>query len=269
MTILAKENYNLNEVFNEGNSSEPLVVELPSGVTFKQKIFIKRDNLTVIGNGSCLSWDDHNGMKPGFGTGDSATLTIEGSNISFVNITVENSFDYWKAKAQRDENPSTMMGLQAVAVFITPNSDNVSFENSTLLGWQDTLFTDGTNGRFSDCTIKGHVDFIFGRSNTTFENCIIESLGPGYVTAPSTMADQTEGLVFNKCHLTCSSNVPAESVYLARPWHPSGKPGVSSAVRFNACSFEEHINPSLWTTMKDSKGVLHTPQESRFLFGEV
>ncbi len=267
MTILAKETDNLNEVFNGGDSNEPLVVALPSNALYCQKVFVKRNNLTVIGNGSHISWNDHNGMKPGFGTGDSATLTIEGSNIKFLDIVVENSFDYWKAKAQRDENPSTMMGLQAVAVFITPGSDDVSFVSSTFLGWQDTLFTDGTNGMFVECTIKGNVDFIFGRSNTIFENCTIVSLGSGYVTAPSTMADQKEGLIFNKCHLTCTSDVAEGSVYLARPWHPSGKPGVCSAARFIACSFDAHINPSFWTTMKDSKGVVHTPEESRFLFG--
>lgn len=267
MTIFATETSNLNEVFNSGNPCEPLTVELPCYGSFKQKVCIKRDNVVIVGNHSSISWDDHNGMVPGFGTGDSATLTIEGSNISFSDITVINSFDYWKAKALRDENPSTMMGLQAVAVFITPGADNVTFVNSILSSWQDTLFTDGTNGYFDECTIEGHVDFIFGRSNTIFENCTIVSLGPGYVTAPSTMADQKEGLVFNSCTLTRTDNVPDESVYLARPWHPSGKPGVCSAVRFSFCVCGGHINSALWTTMKDSKGVLHTPEESRFIFG--
>ncbi len=267
MTIFAKETDNLNEVFNAGDSSEPLTVELPPLGSFKQKVCIKRDNVIVEGNGSHISWDDHNGMVPGFGTGDSATLTIEGSNVSFTDINVSNSFDYWKAKAKRDENPSTMMGLQAVAVFITPGSDNVTFKDSIISSWQDTLFTDGTNGYFDECTIMGNVDFIFGRSNTTFENCSIISRGSGYVTAPSTMADQEEGLVFNSCSLTRMDMVPDESVYLARPWHPSGKPGVCSAVRFSSCSYAGHINPAFWTTMKDSKGVLHTPEESRFFFG--
>lgn len=264
MTILVKETDNLNDVINSSDSREPLVIQLPSQVKFCQKVSIKRDNVAISGNGSTISWDDHNGMTSGFGTGDSATLTIEGSNVTFTNVVVENSFDYWKARALRDENPSIMMGLQAVAVFITPSANNVSFVNSTLLGWQDTLFTDGTNGRFLNCTIKGHIDFIFGRSNTVFENCVIESLGSGYVTAPSTMADQADGLVFNNCNLTCSSSVLPGSVYLARPWHPSGKPGVSSAVRFCRCTFGSHINSTLWTTMRDSKGVLHTPEESRF-----
>jgi pectinesterase len=265
--IFATEADNLNEVFNAGNPSEPLTVELPCWGFFKQKVHIKRDNVIILGNNSSIFWDDHNGMVPGFGTGDSATLTIEGSNVAFSEINIVNSFDYWKAKARREENPSIMMGLQAVAVFITPGSDNVTFDNSILSSWQDTLFTDGANGYFDECTIKGNVDFIFGRSNTTFENCTIVSLGPGYVTAPSTMADQEEGLVFNSCSLVRDNGVPDESVYLARPWHPSGKPGVCSAVSFNSCSCGGHINSSLWTTMKDSKGVLHTPEESRFFFG--
>lgn len=267
MTISAKETDNLNEIFNAGDSCDPLTVELPFYCYFKQKVRIKRDNVIIIGNRSVISWDDHNGMIPGFGTGDSATLTIEGSNVSISDIIIENSFDYCKARAKRDENPSIMMGLQAVAVFITPGSDNVTFNDSILSSWQDTLFTDGTNGYFDECTIKGNVDFIFGRSNTTFENCDIISLGPGYVTAPSTMADQEEGLVFYGCFFDCTSDVPDNSVYLARPWHPGGKSGVSSAARFSSCSYCRHINPDFWTTMKDSKGVLHTPEESRFIFG--
>ena len=89
MTIFAKDTDDLNVIFNN-KTIEPLVVNLPKGCTFRQKVFIERDNLTVNGNGSKIVWDDHNGMRPGFGTGASATLTVRSKHALFKDLVVEN-----------------------------------------------------------------------------------------------------------------------------------------------------------------------------------
>ena len=78
------------------------------------------------------------------------------------------------------------------------------------------------------------------------------------------MADKEKGLCFENCSLTCEDDVEDESVFLARPWHPGAKEGVCSYVSFANCTFGHHINRNLWTTMHDSKGCIHTPEESRF-----
>lgn len=263
MYVQALPSSDLNVVFNEA-AEGPLVVELPQGVTFRQKVVVGCDDLTVIGNGSTIVWDDHNGMSPGFGTGDSATLCIKGRNVVFRDLVVENSFDYLKARRQREEDPSSMMGLQAVAVFVEPSAGDVSFQGCRLLGWQDTLFADGRSCTFQDCFIRGNVDFVFGRSNALFHGCTIESCGAGFVAAPSTM-EGDDGFVFEDCTFICDDAVDDGGVYLARPWHPGGRPGVRSAAVFRDCRFARHVNRDLWTSMRDSKGVVHTPDESRFI----
>ena len=45
----------------------------------------------------------------------------------------------------------------------------------------------------------------------------------GYIAAPSTVLGKGAGLVFHQCNLTRDAGVPAESVYLGRPWRPSKK----------------------------------------------
>lgn len=231
----------------------------------REKKLISKDNTVINGNGDVLVWDDHNGMVPGFGTGDSATLTITAKNVLIENLIIRNDFDYITGKQKRCEAVSKGMGLQAVALFVTEQACDIKFVNCTFESFQDTVFVDGKDIEFVDCTIKGNVDFIFGKGNAKFINCTIISLLEGIVTAPSTLETSPKGLEFINCSFTCEENVPTGSVYLARPWHPGGKPGVKSMVEFKNCSFGKHINKDYWTTMKDTYGVAHTPEESRFI----
>lgn len=267
MTIFAKDTDDLNVIFNN-KTIEPLVVNLPKGCTFRQKVFIERDNLTVNGNGSKIVWDDHNGMRPGFGTGASATLTVCSKHTLFKDLVVENDFDYLANEAKPGENPVRMMGRQAVAVFTTTESTDSTFIGCRFSSWQDTLFTDGVEDRFENCEISGNIDFIFGRSHAIFKHCTIISVGPGFVSAPSTSEDKNEGLCFVDCILTCTNDVPDGSVYLARPWHPSERSNVNSCISFKNCKLGRHINAELWTTMWDKKGHNHLPSENRFSIDE-
>lgn len=240
------------------------LIEFGNCELIKKKWLIDKDGTVVIGNGSTVEWNDHNGMKSGFGTADSATLTVRASNVVINNLKVKNSFDYVTNRLKRDENVSKGMGLQAVAVYVAPGSDNVIFSNCEFDSFQDTLFADGEVVLFDNCKISGNVDFIFGKAKAVYTNCLIVSKDQGIITAPSTKEDSDMGLFFFNCTFTCTDNVPSGSVYLARPWHPGGKPGVKSCVRFDHCKFDRHINKNLWTDMKDTFGVVHTPQESRF-----
>ncbi|MBP5162243.1 MAG: hypothetical protein ILP16_04620 [Spirochaetales bacterium] len=261
--IKAREGDDLNRLLNSG-SEGPLAVELPDNAVFRQKVRITRNDLTVIGNGARIVWNDHNGMTPGIGTAASATLTVTGSNVAFRDLIIQNDFDFPLFNRLKVENPAVRHGLQAVAVFTSPDSTGTSLDSCVLLSWQDTLFCDGAEETYRNCTIKGNIDFIFGRSHAVFDHCTIVSLGKGFVTAPSTMADKKRGLCFESCLLTCTEDVDDGSVYLARPWHPSAKEGVCSYVSFTGCVFGRHISRDLWTTMHDSKGGTHTPEESRF-----
>lgn len=258
----------LNEVFNTRSAGQ-LEVELPRCCVFRQKVRLERDEVLIHGNGSTIVWDDHNRMRPNFGTGASATLTIASSHVRVTDLEVVNSFDYVNERIrQQNENPAVVTGLQAVAVFTMAQSDDVVFENCTFRSYQDTLFADGVTNIYDRCTIVGNIDFIFGRSHSLFLSCTVVSNGPGFVTAPSTMAASPKGLCFENCRLTCTADVPDHSVFLARPWHPGAKEGVCSYVSFTGCTLDRHIDPVFWTRMHDGTGRYHYPEESRFSIDE-
>ena len=266
-TIKAQSGDDLNNILNTKTEGR-LVVELPQGCVFRQKVSIGRDDVLVIGNGSRIVWNDHNGMRPGFGTGASATLTVCANHTEFRDLTVENDFDYPGNGAKEGEDRNRMMGRQAVAVFTRPEYTDAVFTGCTFISWQDTLFADGREGSFRDCRIYGNIDFIFGRSHAVFENCTIVSTGSGFVTAPSTAESSDRGLCFEKCTITCTDAVEDGSVYLARPWHPSERDDTNSYVSFTDCRLDRHINSDIWTTMWDKKGHNHLPSENRFHIDE-
>ena len=263
MHLVVKPNDNLNEVLNT-LSEGLLTVDFPENAVFKQKVILTRNDVIINGNNSTVVWDDHNGMYPCFGTSDSATFTIKSSNVKINGLNFENSFDYVGEKSKRDESVSKGMGLQAVALYTAKEADMVYFNNCCFRSYQDTLFADGINNVFSNCIIYGNVDFIFGKAYAVFSECKIISLAEGIIAAPSTLAESNLGLVFYKCEFKCSENVKSGTVYLARPWHPGGKPGVCSSLTAIFCHFDKHIKEEKWTSMTDSKGVTHFPSENRF-----
>ncbi len=264
MQIAVKEGDDLNKVLNTP-SEDTLEVVFPQNAVFYQKVFVKRDNIIIKGNNSTVVWNDHNGMYEGFGTADSASFTIESNHIKIFNLTFVNSFDYFAERASRNEAVSKGMGLQAVALYTAKNADDIVFENCSFKGFQDTLFADGIYHEFVNCFISGNVDFIFGKAYAVFSSCNIVSVSEGIIAAPSTLSESNFGLVFENCSFLCSEDVKPETVYLARPWHPGGRPGVCSAFTAKNCCFGKHIKNERWTSMKDSKGVVHSPTESRFL----
>lgn len=157
----------------------------------------------------------------------SYTAYVSGSDFRGENITFENSYG---------------VGSQAVAAYI--NTDRVIFRNCRFLGWQDTLFAHGGRQYYKDCYIEGHVDFIFGNGTAVFENCIIHSKGPGYVTAHWRLSDsENNGFVFLNCRLTGDDS--GKGVYLGRPWRSFGR------VVFINCWMGAHIKPEGWDNWRD------------------
>lgn len=88
------------------------------------------------------------------------------------------------------------------------------------------------------CEIAGDIDFIFGGADALFEHCTLRTVDNGlahsWVTAPSGAA-QGLGFVFWDCDFV--SDCPAGSVYLGRPWRPTGKTAVLD------CRLGSHIAP--------------------------
>jgi pectinesterase len=132
------------------------------------------------------------------GTFRSATMFVEGDDVSIENLTIQN-----------DAGP---VG-QAVALRI--DGDRVVVRNSRLLGWQDTLLLNRGRQYIEDSYIAGHVDFIFGAATAFFSRCHVHAWRDGYLTAASTPADAPYGFVFADGIVT---GEPEVKTYLGRPW---------------------------------------------------
>jgi pectinesterase len=94
---------------------------------------------------------------------------------------------------------------------------------------------------FRNCRIEGTVDFIFGCGDAVFEDCEIRSLqdkrNVGFVAAPAHDIQQKEGFRFCRCQFTAEQEVPAGSIFLARPWRDYG------LSVFTDCTYDFHIAP--------------------------
>lgn len=172
-------------------------------------------------------YDDHANINK-MGTFRTYTLKVEGNDITFRNLTVENN--------------AAPLG-QAVALHT--EGDRLVFINCRFLGNQDTVYTgmEGTRLYFLDCYIEGTTDFIFGPSTALFDGCTIHSKRNSYVTAASTPADAAVGYVFRNCRLTAADGV--DKVFLGRPWRPH------AATVFMRCELGGHICPAGWDNWRN------------------
>ena len=181
------------------------------------------------------------GIEGGYqsmGTFRTYTVKVEGNDITFKNITIENN--------------AARLG-QAVALHT--EGDHLVFINCRLLGNQDTVYTGVANTRlyFLNCYIEGTTDFIFGPSTAWFEGCTIKSKINSYVTAASTPQDVSYGYIFNHCKLI--ADPAANKVYLGRPWRPY------AYTLFMNCELGKHICPEGWHNW----GKKDNEQTSRYL----
>ncbi|MCD8042156.1 MAG: pectinesterase family protein [Tannerellaceae bacterium] len=219
-----------------------------SGI-YKEKLIVPecKINIYLTGEpGTIITYDSYADKLNRFGeqttTSGSPSCYIYGHNFTAENITFENS--------------SGPVG-QAVAVMV--KADRAVFRKCRFLGFQDTLYTYGSNRQyFEDCYIEGTVDFIFGGSTAVFNRCTIHSKRKGYLTAPSTPEGKPYGYVFLDCRITADEGVGR--VYLSRPWRPFAK-----AV-FIRCELGSHILPEgwhNWNKPEAEKTIFYAEYQSR------
>lgn len=194
---------------------------------YKEKIIVPEQlqNLEIVGEDrdeTIITFDDHANINK-MGTFRTYTLKVNGNNIVFRNLTIENN--------------APQLG-QAVALHT--EGDCVKFINCRFLGNQDTIYTGGRYARlyFKDCYIEGTTDFIFGPATALFENCHIHCKRNSYITAASTPKEVKYGYVFKKCRITTAENVT--KMYLGRPWRPY------AYTLFMECELDKNICPEGW-----------------------
>jgi len=200
---------------------------------YKEKLVLPRvkQYVSFIGEDSektILTYDDYadrpNRFGEGVGTSGSASFYVMGPGFIAENMTFENS--------------AGPVG-QAVAIFC--EGDRLTFRNCRFLGFQDTLYTHGSDSRqyYEGCYIEGTVDFIFGWSTAYFKDCTIHAKrSGGYLTAASTDERTQYGYVFVDCKLTADPDV--EKVFLGRPWRDYAK------TVFINCQMGAFVHPAGW-----------------------
>lgn len=203
-----------------------VTIYIKNGI-YKEKVIIPSwlEHIDIIGEDrdkTIITYDDHANINK-MGTFRTYTLKVEGNNITFKNLTIENN--------------AAQLG-QAVALHT--EGDRLKFINCRILGNQDTIYTGAKFTRlyFKDCYIDGTTDFIFGPSTALFEDCILHSKRNSYVTAASTPKEAKYGYIFKHCKLTAEPGV--NKVYLGRPWRPYGY------TLFIECELGKHIVPAGW-----------------------
>ena len=203
-----------------------VTIYVKNGV-YKEKVIVPSwvENIDIIGEDrdkTIITYDDHANINK-MGTFRTYTVKVEGSDITFKNLTIENN--------------AAQLG-QAVALHT--EGDRLKFINCRILGNQDTIYTGAKFTRlyFKDCYIDGTTDFIFGPSTALFEDCIIYSKRNSYVTAASTPKEAKYGYIFKHCKLTAEPGV--DKVYLGRPWRPY------AYTLFIECELGKHIVPAGW-----------------------
>lgn len=212
-------------------------INIPSNKPFLQ--FIGESVANVI-----LTYDDYSGKaNPAggtFGTSTSASVTVNATDFTAINITFENT---------TGESP------QALAINV--NADRAAFKNCRFLGGQDTVLTNANGGRnyFKSCYIDGTVDFIFGGARAVFDSCVIyaktrSAAGNSYITAANTQSTEAYGYVFRDCKIPANRGTTV--YYLGRPWQNDASTALASKsrtkVQFLNTKMSASVRTDGWST---------------------
>lgn len=188
------------------------------------------ENVDFIGENvdkTIITYNDYAKLD-GMGTFRTYTVRVDGNNMTFKNLTIQNT-----------------AGRVGQAVALHTEGSNLKFDNCRFLGNQDTMFIAGRESKlsFHNCYIEGTTDFIFGPATAWFEDCTIHCKADSYITAASTPEDVKYGYVFKKCRVTAETDV--KKVYLGRPWRPY------AATCFIECELPEQIRPEGWENWRN------------------
>ena len=201
---------------------------------YRETVYVQREKrfITLIGEdpeNTVLSYDLYAGLP---GPDDrpismfrTPTLTVDADDFTMEGLTVEN-----------------VAGQKSQAIALRVDGDRVVFKKCHFFGWQSTVLVNRGRHFFSECVIRGAVDFIVGGATAYFERCEIQCLGNGFITAASTPDVQRHGLVFSFCKI--GGHTPEIRTYLGRPWRDYAK-----AVFLNT-EMSEVVQPAGWDNGK-------------------
>nr|XP_043635123.1 pectinesterase-like [Erigeron canadensis] len=146
------------------------------------------------------------------------------------------------------QNSAGLDANQAVA--LVSKSDRSTFYDVQITGYQDTLYAHSQRQFYTNCTISGTVDFIFGFSATIIQDCKIISKLPeaGHATTITAHGRkgprQATGFVIQHCDIVANEKLyPFRSLvksYLGRPWKKYSRTVVMES------NIDDFIQPDGW-----------------------
>ncbi|XWS09686.1 hypothetical protein CRYUN_Cryun39dG0010300 [Craigia yunnanensis] len=193
-----------------------------------------------------ISWNNKASDKDGnggyLGTYKSASVTIESDYFCATEITFENT-----VIAAPGES-----GRQAVALRIS--GDKAMFYKIKAVGTQDTLLDETGSHYFFQCHIQGSVDFIFGKSRSLYQDCLVQSTAKTYGAVAAHHRDSlydNTGFSFVNCTINGTGKI-----YLGRAW------GNYSRAIYSNCYLDNVITPAGWSDWN------HPFRQKTAVFGE-
>ncbi|KAL5745453.1 hypothetical protein ACOSP7_026599 [Xanthoceras sorbifolium] len=237
------------------NNHQWIRIHIKPGI-YKEQVQIPRNKQCIIleGEDRTTTKITYNGHEK---TDVSATFSSFSDNVIARAITFENSFNLALAAVLErkifrgrthehlditEKNLLDANIVQALAARIY--GDKSAFFDCGFVGVQDTLWDVQGRHYFNNCYIEGAIDFIFGRGQSIFEDCLINStvslrlgnVGPSYITAQGRQSkSDPSGFVFVRGQVVGSGDT-----YLGRAY------GLFSRVIFYQTMLSDIVTPSGW-----------------------
>ncbi len=134
-----------------------------------------------------------------------ATLLISGNNVYLQDITLKNEYPYANTTGR--------------AVCLQDKGNKTISKRVKLLSYQDTYYSNNSNGRFywEDSELHGVVDFLCGGGDVYYNRCniVVETRGGDVIAAPN--GQLKYGYVFLDCEIN-GEDAENGKFYLGRPW---------------------------------------------------
>jgi pectin methylesterase-like acyl-CoA thioesterase len=199
----------------------------------KANLFVKGD--TTDASQVVITADRAHGMtNPAtglpYGTEGSAVATVKASGVTVANVTIQNTFD--------PANHPEVGPYDTQAVAVAAEGDRQTFTQDRIISRQDTVLakapvaTGQYRQYFVGSYIEGSVDFIFGNATAVFDRDTIAMRNwvGGTVLAPNTDYRQKYGILITGSEIF-TNGVPANTMYLGRPWHNTADAWPQAVVR--------------------------------------
>eukprot|EP00475_Leptophrys_vorax_P009305 TRINITY_DN16173_c0_g1_i1.p1 TRINITY_DN16173_c0_g1~~TRINITY_DN16173_c0_g1_i1.p1 ORF type:complete len:732 (-),score=-9.15 TRINITY_DN16173_c0_g1_i1:299-2494(-) len=174
---------------------------------YREKVVVRKDRVVFLGEGSAKTSIAFWGAQPKYTVFDSATVGINAHEFTAMGVTIANV-------AGHKAGP---------AIAFRCEGDKSAFYDVVFLGHQDTLAADAGRQYYTNCVMRGTVDFVFGVASAVFENNTYIIRKPplpwyqGCISAQGrTAKTDPSAFVFLRGRVIGES--PGNYGYLGRPW---------------------------------------------------